>query len=292
MKHIDLFSGIGGFAYAVDQVWDNVEHIFCEINPFCQQVLKKHWGGSKIYGDIRELTTDAIRMWKLQSQGGKQEKWERTFYGIDILTAGVPCQPASIAGARRGEDDDRWLWPEAFRVVRETKPEWAVFENPCGILTLKQGLVFEKLLVEMESYGYEIQSVVIPACAVKAPHERYRVWVIAHSRHRNGQRPKNNGKRVNTNTEMQRLSKPGLKPEEQASSAKFRNKYYDWTNRWLEVATELCGVDDGLPCELDGFKLTKAGHRVGRLKALGNAIVPQVAIEIMRAIKVASLLTV
>lgn len=100
---------------------------------------------------------------------------------IDIISAGVPCQPASVAGKRKGTKDDRWLWGETYRIIREAKPQWVLLENVKGILSLEQGVVFENLLLELESYGYETETFIIPACAINAPHRRDRVWIIAYS---------------------------------------------------------------------------------------------------------------
>jgi len=314
MIHRDLFSGIGGFAYAVDQVWDNVEHIFCDNNKFCQEVLKKHWKGSVIYEDIRDVTY--ANWYRLQEQRKKQqarqERREDTRRGgIDLLTGGFPCQPFSQAGKRRGTSDDRFLWPEMFRVIQEFKPTWVIAENVRGILTIESGMVFEQVCLDLEREGYEVQPFIIPACAVNAPHRRDRVWIVAHA--------KSSGYRGSASKECG-VQRQGLEPEKQGrGEARNQNqrcdrisgnannegleRYWkdgecagkrivgqaDWQADWREVASSTCDVrvDDGLPAELDGFKLTKAGHRVERLKALGNAIVPQVAIEIMKAIKYA-----
>jgi len=377
IKHIDLFSGIGGFAYAAREVWGKEYEplFFCEINKYCQEVLKKNFGKDiKIYDDIRQVTADA--------ESGSS---------CDILTGGFPCQPFSQAGKRKGTNDDRFLWPEMLRVIRDFKPTWVVAENVRGILTIEQGMVFEQVCLDLEASGYEVQAFIIPAVAVNAPHRRDRVWFVAtNTRYGNGQGTEVNGKsegqipceedavklersnsdagkepigntsslgrnigerdrqgrqvlpteigtneedkqerdrRLNgtcerdshapdtesgsdirherevategqspcgsipfdtTNAELPRRTHrlPGQVKE--AGAGECRNdaaERYGWERNWLEVATELCGVDDGLPAELDGFKLTKAGHRVQRLKALGNAIVPQVVIEIMKAIK-------
>jgi DNA-cytosine methyltransferase len=160
MTHLDLFSGIGGFAIAAQEVWPDIAHTFCEIDPFCQAVLRKHWPHEKIHDDIKTLKP-------------------RGRY--DLLTAGVPCQPASTAGRRQGTEDDRWLWPETFRVIRESRPRWCVLENVRGLLTLGGGVVFEGLCAELEGMGYEIQPFVLPACAIGAPHRRDRIWIIAHA---------------------------------------------------------------------------------------------------------------
>ena len=303
--HIDLFSGIGGFALAVDAVWPDAEHIFCEIDPFCRALLKKRFKGSVFYGDIREFTANAQRMRKLQPKGCKFDKRGRPCYEIDLLTGGFPCQPFSQAGRRKGTADDRHLWPEMFRVIREFKPRWVIGENVAGLLSIEQGLVFEQVCLDLEGEGYEVQAFVIPAVAVNAPHRRDRVWIVAHSKNiGNKRRPEevceadgrqdgelrteSNGANSNAqNSNIERgsggMESGGQILERQSSEAQDQGP--DWSRHWVEVATELCRVDDGLPAELDGLKLFKSKHRAERLKALGNSIVPAVAIEIMKAIK-------
>jgi len=162
MIHLDLFSGIGLFSYAADHVW-SLEHIFCEIEKWPYKFLKQEYPSARIERDVKKFNGT--------------EYAGRTF----LLTAGVPCQPASVAGKRKGTEDDRWLWPEALRVLFESQAECAIFENPLGILTLENGLVFENLLLEMESQGYAVQPYIIPACALNAVHGRDRVWIVAHS---------------------------------------------------------------------------------------------------------------
>lgn len=293
MNHIDLFSGIGGFAYAARMVWGEEYHnvLFCDNNKFCQQVIRKQFGkDSVIYGDIRDVTNPNRH--GLQEQGQKQQaSGDRQFSEItpntrseesrglsggigqeisetwrcDLLTGGFPCQPFSAAGKRRGTQDNRYLWPEMLRVIREFQPTWVIAENVRGLLTINEGLVFEQVCADLEREGYEVQPLIIPAVAVNAPHRRDRVWFVANRKNINGER--RDRKRIG------------------AGRSKVPHRNENWNQDWLEVATELCGMDDGLPAELDGFKLSKAQHRVERLKALGNAIVSQVAIEIMQAIK-------
>ena len=264
--HLDLFSGIGGFALAVDEVWPGSEHIFCEIDKYCQTLLKKRFEGAQIYGDIRQLTADTEYTRELQSQRGIQKERE---WSCNLLTGGFPCQPFSQAGKRKGADDNRYLWPEMLRVIRDFQPAWVVAENVRGLLTINEGLVFEQVCLDLEGEGYEVQPFVIPAVAKNAPHRRDRVWFVAHFNSAGLQ-----GLPETQNIEIRReiaKQRPGINP--------------CWETNWLEVATELCGVDDGLPAELDGLKLSKSRHRVERLKALGNAIVPGVAVEIMKAIQ-------
>jgi len=305
MIHLDLFSGVGGFAYAADQVWENVEHIFCDNDAFCQQVLEKHWPEAPIFGDIRTLTKDTFSDGRFHGEqkeqaniGNERNTGTGDEPGVYLLTGGFPCQPFSQAGRRKGTADDRYLWPEMLRVIREFRPRWVIGENVAGLVTWSNGLVLEQVCSDLEKEGYEVQPFIIPAVSVNAPHRRDRVWIVAHSESggtRSGEQERSstrkskaeigNGNSDAPDTDIGQggstdESKPGTKALEE-SSPDSRS----WDENWLEVATEFCGVDDGLPVELDGFKLTKAGHRVQQLKAYGNAIVPQVAIEIMKAIK-------
>ena len=186
MNHASLFSGIGGAEIAAEWMgWENLFH--CEINPFGRKVLEYWYPNSMSYEDI---TKTDFTGWR-----GK----------IDVLTAGFPCQPFSVAGQRKGADDDRYLWPQVVRVIRETRPAWVVGENVAGILTmvqpgeevevgsgaslfgetdrkrvlLRQEYVIETVCRGLEREGYEVQPFVIPACAVGAPHRRDRVWIVA-----------------------------------------------------------------------------------------------------------------
>lgn len=165
MKHLDLFSGIGGFALAARWMgWETVQ--FVELDKFCQQVLKKHWPNVPIHDDIK--TFDGTR-----------------FRGtVDIVTGGPPCQPASSAGKRKGENDDRWFWPEAIRVFGDIRPSIAVFENPDDLLSLDMGKPFERICSSMENLGYKVETFGIPAACVGAWHERDRIWIIAYDDHR------------------------------------------------------------------------------------------------------------
>lgn len=171
MKHIDLFSGIGTWALASKEVWSDREMVaFCEIDPFCRNVLKKHFPDVHVYGDIRTLTAN--------SEYSSNTKQSNSYGTIDLLTASPPCQAASSAGKRRGTEDNRWLWPETVRVLGELMPRWAILENVRGILSLEGGVVFDKVLSDVEEQGYEVWPVLLPACGVNAPHQRYRIWII------------------------------------------------------------------------------------------------------------------
>ena len=187
MTHASLFSGIGGAEIAAAQMgWSNLFH--CEINPFGRRVLEYWYPNSTSYEDI---TKTDFAPWR-----GR----------VDVLTAGFPCQPFSLAGSRKGADDDRYLWPQVVRAIREIRPAWFVGENVAGILTmvqpgtevevgggsslfgedyrtrtlLRQEYVVETICASLEREGYSVQPFVIPACAVGAPHRRDRVWFVAH----------------------------------------------------------------------------------------------------------------
>ena len=185
MTHASLFSGIGGAEIAATWMgWTNLFH--CEINPFGRKVLEYWYPNSTSYEDI---TKTDFTPWR-----GR----------IDVLTAGFPCQPFSVAGQQKGADDDRYLWPQVVRAVREIRPAWVVGENVAGILTMvqpgeevevgsgsalfdenhlyraEQQYVLETVCQDLEREGYSVQPFVIPACAVGAPHRRDRVWIIAH----------------------------------------------------------------------------------------------------------------
>lgn len=160
MNHGSLFSGIGGFDLASEWMgWDNKFH--CEWEDFPRKILKHYWPEAESYGDIKQ--TD-FTIWRNR---------------IDILTGGFPCQPYSSAGKRLGKEDDRHLWPEMLRAIREIKPRWVIGENVRGLVNWNGGLVFEEVHSELEAEGYEVQSFLLPACGVGAPHRRDRIWFVA-----------------------------------------------------------------------------------------------------------------
>jgi len=296
MKHLDLFSGIGGFALAADTVFGNVEHTFVEIDPFCQEILKKHWPESEVHHDIRQFIADTERKgWprKRDNTSGQHGQLDRSWKNKTpyILTGGFPCQPFSQAGKRKGTADDRYLWPEMFKVIQLYQPQWVIAENVRGLTTWNEGMVLEQVCTDLESEGYEVQPLIIPACGVNAPHRRERVWIIAHSLNsrRQGQ-PLNRTSgqsAVVTNSRSQRWEPGSEDQSERTSNNDQQQGWPDWSRDWQEVAFATCydGVDDRIPRKLGNTTISSARWRREALKAYGNAIVPQVAIEIMEAIK-------
>lgn len=281
MKHATLFSGIGGPEIAAEWMgWKNVFH--CEWNPFGKRVLEYYWPNAESYDDI---TKTDFTIWK-----GR----------VDVLTGGFPCQPYSTAGKRKGKEDERHLWPEMLRAIREIQPRWVVGENVLGIVNWNGGLVFDEVQADLETQGYEVFPFILPACGKNAPHRRDRVWFIAYSygskqrdnKGENGGKAKevrkkkksdvfgefcSNGIITNSNSGRQsgkehRKTQSGFPSEKSIS------------NHWENFPTQspVCDGDDGLSARLDGITFPK--WRNESIKAGGNAIVPQVIFEIYKAI--------
>lgn len=230
--HLDLFSGIGGFALAAH--WAGYTTVgFCEYEDYPRRVLARHWPGVQCHGDIRDLDGTA-------------------YWGVDLVTGGFPCQPFSSAGDQKGSADDRFLWPEMLRVIKQSKPAWLVAENVAGLINME----LDPVLADLEAQGYATGTVVIPACAVGAPHRRDRVWIIARNTHV-----------ANAHgSQCHRRRLPiGIQPELANAGS-----HCGWT---FEPSVDR--VADGLSGRLDK-------NRRERLKAIGNAIVPQVAYEIIK----------
>ena len=343
VRHLSLFTGIGGFELAAQRVWGEEwePYCFCEMDEFCQAVLKKHWPDVPIFSDVRdvrlfkedvedeqEVMADAEKR-----ESGEPEAWDRgesacrrsEAAGIDLLTGGFPCQPFSAAGKRDGRSDNRYLWPEMLRVIRDFKPTWVVAENVRGILSIEDGLVFEQVCTDLEDAGYEVQPFVIPAVAVDAHHRRDRVWFVAHSGHRGRWDKRVTQEGDNAQGERASctgaLGGSGSKPEDVADSQGKRlegGKNTRGTGKSRKECNEQLGgcsqgngrtgwlpephlgeLVDGLSPELASFFRPGDGigtlpiprvargipNRVQKLKALGNAIVPAVAEQIFRAIK-------
>lgn len=324
MTHGSLFSGVGGFDLAAEWMgWENLFH--CEINEWCQKVLKYHFPNSIQYDDI---TRTDFTPWR-----GK----------VNVLTGGFPCQPFSVAGQRKGQEDDRYLWPEMLRAIREIRPTWVIGENVAGILSmvqpgsevtvesqaslfdkadketiLEQEYVIETICRDLEREGYTVQPILIPACGVGAPHKRDRVWFIASDRsdarieglrqereneihgrestsHSNGTRFQAKGsEQQTTGITGGGLQKDATDTKDELMEGPMRTReggtgFTDGysKNPWLEFPTQppVRGRDDGLPFDVDYLAIPFTKWRQESIKAYGNAIVPQVAFEIFKAIE-------
>jgi len=161
LKLLDLFSGIGGFSLGLESTGYFETIAFVEKDKFCQQVLKKNFPNIPIESEVRNVKGDR--------------------YAADIITGGFPCQPFSVAGKRRGTDDDRYLWDETIRIIRECKPRWFIGENVEGIINIQEGVVLRQVQDDLEKEGFQVQCIVIPASGIGAWHQRKRVWIVAHS---------------------------------------------------------------------------------------------------------------
>ena len=162
-KHLDLFSGIGGFSLGLEATGAFETVAFCDYDQYCQKVLRKHWPWVTIYDDVKELNSERL------SANGHTE--------VDIITGGYPCQPFSIAGRQKGEQDPRHVWPEMFRLVKELRPTWVIGENVSGHIKLGLDTVLENL----ESEGYATRAFSISASSIGSNHQRERVWIIANT---------------------------------------------------------------------------------------------------------------
>ena len=278
MIHASLFSGIGGFDLAAEWMgWENLFH--CEWNPFGQQVLKHHFPNSISYNDITKTDFSIHR--------GQ----------VDILTGGFPCQPYSSAGKRLGKADERHLFPHMLRCIKEVQPRWIIGENVRGLVSWNGGMVFNEVYDDLEREGYEVQSFLIPAAGVNAPHQRYRIWFVAYSNSNGGGHlcrqkqkctfetfPKYSNtclSRITSNSNLSRCEDE----RKQSKSTTQNTRIINSCSRWIKFPSKsaLCGGDDGLPTKLDGITFSKWKNQ--SIKAYGNAIVPQVAHQLFKTIE-------
>jgi DNA (cytosine-5)-methyltransferase 1 len=255
LRVLDLFSGVGGFSLGLERTGGFETAAFCEYEAFPRQVLAKHWPDVPCFPDVREL------------------KGEDVDGSIDVICGGYPCQPFSQAGQRRGQEDDRHLWPEFSRIVDELRPAWVIGENVAGHISM--GL--DDVLSDLERQGYACRTFVIPACAVGAPHRRDRVWTIASRRDvadaeiderwplkSFGPRDQ---RRDGTNCIQGRTENSGQSGHCGKLGTIADRPIANW-----ELEPDVGRVANGVPL------------RVDRLKALGNAVVPQIPEMIGRAI--------
>lgn len=234
LTHFSLFSGIGGIDLAAE--WAGFKTVGqVEIDEFATKVLEKHWPNVPRWRDIRDVTAENF--------------YKRTgLRTVDLISGGFPCQPFSVAGKRRGKEDDRYLWPEMFRVIQELRPTWVLGENVTGIVNM----ALDQVLSDLESINYSTQAFIIPACAVGALHRRDRVFIVAYSNSNRLQRRTETTSLEESNEQLPRLLQTDLGPYISESQANRNNH--------------------GIPCWVD------------RLKCLGNAVVPQQVYPILKAI--------
>lgn len=299
LRVLDLFSGIGGFSLGLERTGGFETVAFCEIEPFCQKVLAKHWPGVPCYDDVRTLTaTSGIG-------------------AIDVICGGYPCQPFSTAGKRAGDKDDRHLWPEVRRLLDEFRPAWFIGENVAGHISL--GL--DEVLFDLEALNYTARPFVIPACAVDAPHRRDRVWIVGYSNEgRKSDGPVNAeaselrgmaGVASNGKINGWRQGEPhscgsdaGIEPRQECRLGNDRKVVADATSQRQQGRGQSgkrgSAAPHGEGQANQPFAIRFNGkwpvepavgrvahgvpHRVDRLKALGNAVVPQIPELIGRAI--------
>ena len=300
MNHLSLFSGIGGLDLAAE--WAGIKTVGqCEFADYPYSVLEKHWPDVPKWRDIRDLT--------------KESFYERTgLRTVDIISGGFPCQPFSLAGKRRGEKDDRFLWPEMFRVIRELRPNWIIGENVAGIVNM----ALSDILSALEDEGYRCRVFIIPALAVGAWHERKRVAIIG-CRESGVSDAAGLGQQRSSCKERETVERSvtsdghdgsgALRREWEFSEAEGsygegsidrRGEKESVTGEWRPVESGVDGVADGLPHRLDrDFLLNhywdsepeipriigRIPHRAERIKCLGNAVVPQQFYPIFRGIQ-------
>jgi|DEB0MinimDraft_6_1074348.scaffolds.fasta_scaffold00048_17 DNA (cytosine-5)-methyltransferase 1 len=281
MKVLDLFSGIGGFSLGLERA--GMETVaFCEIEPFCQKVLKKHWPDVPIFNDVRSLDYDGT---------------------IDVICGGFPCQPFSVAGKRKGKEDDRHLWPAMFNLIKKYKPNWVIGENVTGLVNM--GL--DEAITDLEGEAYTTRAFIIPACAVNAPHRRDRLWIVANRNSERCNSGSNNRKKGHLQKEQVRNTKE--------NQQKWK-KWESWISSYISAVADTNsigrerGQGEGYPTQ-GGEEVKRSGcversiwanwdnhiseplirrgddgfsQRTHRLRALGNSVVPQIPEIIGRAI--------
>lgn len=347
LRMIDLFAGVCGFSLAAHQTRQIETVAFVEKDKYCQKTIKKNFPNVPIYDDIRTYNPEPD--------------------SADIVCGGFPCQPASHAGLRAGTTDDRWLWPEMRRVIQRTRPTWVFGENVTGLLSLGEPAtqtelvsaetatwledsILAGILDDLKQDGYTVRVFHIPAEAVWAPHERYRIWIVAYYTGGNdGQSKPQQEKRCTPepgeSTEPGTDTYTGSWRRHQAHGTEYvccgkldadgtgephpypigqgqkrcRCQAHGqtgcaataqlpdaWDEPWLQAATRLCGMDDGLPHWMDkrqrlalkrlvrdygaeaveeetGLDLSRldAWNRA-QIKAMGNSIVPKIALEFFK----------
>jgi len=259
---LDLFSGIGGFSLGLESTGKFKTIGFCEKDKFCQKVLQKHWPDTPIYEDIKKLDGTKIK--------------------ADVITGGFPCQSISIAGKQKGKNDNRFLFPEMLRVIKETQARWIIGENVQNLLNISNGEILQGIHNDLEAIGYEVQTFSISASSQGAWHKRQRIWIIANTNTRLSFRE---NKEIQTrgitsnNGSTNVANSNNIRTQVQTKGKHTSFKMFGSQSKksWWKTFSEFYRIPDGLQYGLDK-------DRTNRIKALGNAIVPQIATEIGKAI--------
>jgi len=301
LKLLDLFSGLGGFSLGLERTGHFKTVAFCDNDKYSRLILDKHWKGTKVYEDIRQITKE-----QFDADGIEYP---------DIITGGFPCQPFSIAGKQKGTSDDRHLWPEMFRIIKTFQPRFVIGENVRGIVNIQDGLVFETVCTDLESEGYEVQPFNIPAAGVGAPHRRERIWFLAIREDVANTIGNDEGEEISRGNEEEDFVQEEHRKNDHSSrfssgASAIRSSDHghetDVANTESSIGDELQvdtrdGKFETQEIPRDGSSLRREGSwwdvepnvgrvahgisgRVYRLKGLGNSIVPQIAEEIGKAI--------
>ena len=281
LRHLDLFSGIGGFSLGLEATGAFETVAFCDIEKYCLEVLEKRFPHVPRYTDLRELNYEKLKADGIISDGKK----------IDIITGGYPCQPFSVAGRKKGEEDPRHLWPEYFRLVQELQPTWVIGENVSGHIKLGLDTVIENL----EAEGYAVRTFSISASSVGANHQRERVWIVAHledtRQHGGGIEPSGNTESIGRGslektewtTNADQTSGSGEGEEITTSEVAHTNSERGRSGETRREDAENVGQSSRRAW--DGWwdiepNVGRVAHgvskRVDRLKSLGNSLVPSI----------------
>lgn len=231
MTHLSLFSGIGGLDLAAEMAGITTVGQ-CEWADYPTKILEKHWPDVPRWRDIRTLT--------------KESFYEKTgLRTVDIVSGGFPCQPFSVSGYRRGKEDDRYLWPEMLRIIRELRPAWVLGENVPGIVDL----ALDQVLSDLEDCGYTAQAFIVPACGVDAPHKRERVAIVAYAINR--------GSAVRGNRELQDIAKDGREGPDYR-----RGTTATVTGQWRQDESTTLGMADGVRTNVHTTPTDTNGQRL------------------------------
>jgi DNA (cytosine-5)-methyltransferase 1 len=266
LTHFSLFTGVGGLDLSAE--WAGFQTVGqCEWADYPTKVLEKHWPNVPRWRDIRSVTADSF--------------YDKTgLRTVDIISGGFPCQPFSFAGKRKGEEDDRFLWPEMLRVIQELQSSWVVGENVAGIVNM----ALDQVLSDLENEGYEVQTFIIPACGVEAPHKRERVFIVGWNTNSGnvgevGKIQKRQGTESGRVCENVANTNKSRCKELELQRESSKRKMFRGISEERSTIGGNWSIEPGVGRAANGIS-----NRVDRLECLGNAVVPQQAYPIFQAI--------